>query len=137
MFKRILILLLLFPLGIFGDSKVLDYSNKTKENQSERTFLLDLIRDKLTADFKQEFRFVVNHLKISGDYAWFMGVAERKDGKEIKMPPEEMYDCCHVEVLYQKQNGKWQIVDYQPFSMDVWYENISKRYPKANPNIFK
>ncbi len=86
---------------------------KTKENQSVRTFLLDLIRNKLTSDFKQEFQFVVNHLKLSGDYAWFMGVAERKDGKEIQMPPEEMYDCCHVEVLYQKQNGKWQVVEYQ------------------------
>lgn len=102
-------IILFLTLGVFGDSTVLDYKSKSKTNEKERTYLLDLLRANLSNEFKQEFVFVVEHFKISGDYAWFRGTAKRKDGKEITFSEEIPYDCCHVEALFKKQ---WEVANF-------------------------
>lgn len=130
-------IILFLTLGVFGDPTVLDYKTKTKTNEKERTYLLDLLRANLGNEFKQEFIFVVELFKISGDYAWFRGTAKRKDGKEITLSEEIPYDCCHVEALFKKTNGKWQISESAAFSTDVWWDGIQSRYPKANKDIFQ
>ncbi|MCW7468428.1 hypothetical protein ND863_02650 [Leptospira kanakyensis] len=126
----------LFGMGVFAESSVLDYKTKNKTNEKERTYLLDLLRANLSNEFKQEFVFVVEHFKVSGDYAWFRGTAKRKDGKEIFLSEEIPYDCCHVEALFKKTNGKWQISESGAFSSDVWWDGIQSRYPKAAKEIF-
>lgn len=95
-------MILFLSLGVFADTPMLDYKTKTKSNEKERTYLLDLLRANLSNEFKQEFVFVVEHFKISGDYAWFRGTAKRKDGKEISLSEDIPYDCCHVEALFKK-----------------------------------
>ncbi|MBM9546507.1 hypothetical protein JWG40_05730 [Leptospira sp. 201903074] len=130
-------MILFLTFGVFGDSSVLDYKTKTKANEKERTYLLDLLRTNLSNELKQEFIFVVEHFKISGDYAWFRGTAKRKDGKEISLSEEIPYDCCHVEALFKKTNGKWQISESAAFSTDVWWDGIQSRYPKATKEIFQ
>ncbi|TGL50039.1 hypothetical protein EHQ55_07140 [Leptospira meyeri] len=130
-------MILFLTLGIFAEPPVLDYKTKTKSNEKERTYLLDLLRANLSNEFKQEFVFVVEHFKISGDYAWFRGTAKRKDGKEISLSEDIPYDCCHVEALFKKVNGKWQISESGAFSTDVWWDGIQSRYPKATKEIFQ
>lgn len=136
--KSIYILLVfLFSFGLYSQTNVLDYKTKNKSNEVERTYLLDLLRAKLTKEFKQEFVFVVEHFKLSGDFAWFRGTAKRKDGKEIELAEDLPYDCCHVEALYKRVNGKWQIAESAAFSTDVWWDGIQLRYPKAAKEIFQ
>lgn len=131
------LLVFLFSFGLFSQTNVLDYKTKNKSNELERTYLLDLLRAQLTKEFKQEFVFVVEHFKLSGDFAWFRGTAKRKDGKEIELAEDLPYDCCHVEALYKRVNGKWQIAESAAFSTDVWWDGIQLRYPKAAKEIFQ
>lgn len=131
-------LLFLFSFGnLLSEQNVFDLKQKTKANEKERTYLLDSLRSKMLKEFNQEFIYIVDHFKLSGDYVWFKGQAKRKDGKEISLPEDEPYDCCHVEVLFSKIKGKWEIAEYSAFSTDVWYEGIEAKYPKANKLIFK
>ncbi|WP_425270112.1 hypothetical protein [Leptospira kemamanensis] len=132
-----ILLVFLFSFGLYSQTNVLDYKTKNKSNEVERTYLLDLLRANLTKEFKQEFVFVVEHFKLSGDFAWFRGTAKRKDGKEIELAEDLPYDCCHVEALYKRVNGKWQIAESAAFSTDVWWDGIQLRYPKAAKEIFQ
>lgn len=81
--------------------EVKDYKIKTTQNASERKEILDLLRYEILKEIDQEVIFSVNHLKLSGNYAWFEGNTLRKDGKEIVFP-DNLYDCCHVEGLFEK-----------------------------------
>ncbi|MCT8335317.1 hypothetical protein NUH30_16670 [Leptospira sp. 85282-16] len=129
-------MILFLNLGILAETPVSNYKIKSSSNEKERNYLLDLLRAKLSNEFKQEFIFVVDHFKVSGDYAWFRGTAQRKDGKEISFSDEMPYDCCHVEALFKRTNGKWQIAESAAFSTDVWWEGIQGRYPNAAKEIF-
>ncbi|MCW7506672.1 hypothetical protein ND816_02440 [Leptospira levettii] len=130
-------IVVILSMNLYSQSVVLDYKTKSKSNEIERTYLLDLLRARMSNKFKQEFIFVVEHFKVSGDYAWFRGTAKRKDGKEIELTEDIAYDCCHVEALYKKNNGKWQISESAAFSTDVWWDGIQQRYPKAPKEIFQ
>jgi hypothetical protein len=117
---------------ILHAQKVLDYKTKTSANQAERTFMLELLRKAMYKEFKQEFVFAVDKLNVYNGYAWLKSNASRRDGKEIKLDAEIPYDCCHVEALFVKKNGKWQIYEYGSFSTDVWWISLwdDKKIPK-------
>ena len=110
----------------------MDYKTKTSANQAERALLLELLRKAMYKEFKQEFVFAVDRLNVYNGYAWLKSNASRKDGKEIKLDAEIPYDCCHVEALFVKKNGKWQIYEYGSFSTDVWWISLwdDKKIPK-------
>ncbi len=127
----IILLLLFFQMQLFSQ-KVSDYKTKTNENSKERTEMLDLFRAELKADYKTDFIFVVDHFKVCGNFAWFKGTVQRKDGKEIQLP-DDGFDCCHVEALFKKNKGIWQILESGAFSTDVWWDGIWER--TAAPEI--
>ncbi|MBS1520129.1 MAG: hypothetical protein JST50_03970 [Bacteroidetes bacterium] len=134
--KLLVLILFLFCLNCFAQTpKLLDYKVKTADNAKERTEMLDAFRADLYKEWKLKFEFVVSYFKRSGDYAWFEGTAERKDGKDMTFP-EDSYDCCHAEALFQKKDGKWIMLEGDAFSTDVWYWGIGKRHPKASVSIF-
>ncbi|HZY36349.1 MAG TPA: hypothetical protein VFE53_06850 [Mucilaginibacter sp.] len=134
--KYLILFLLLFNLQAYAQTTtILDYKVKTASNAKERTEMLDALRALLYKDFKMTLEFYVDHLKVGNNYAWFQGSADRKDGKDIKFE-EDDYDCCHVEALFQKKNGKWTVAAGAAFSTDVWYEAIAKKYPDAPEGIF-
>ena len=114
-------ILLLGSQQILHAQKVLDYKTKTSANQAERALLLELLRKAMYKEFKQEFVFAVDRLNVYHGYAWLKSNASRKDGKEIKLDAEIPYDCCHVEALFVKKNGKWQMYEYTAFSTDMWW----------------
>ena len=111
-----------------------DYRVKNTYNSKDRTMMLDILRAKMFEEYKYEFVFVVNHLKVGNNYAWFKGEAQRKDGGLIRLIDAE--ECCHVEALFKKSSGKWYIVESGAFSTDLWYEGIENRYPNAPSAIF-
>ena len=134
--KYLILILLLFTLKASSQTTILNYKVKTITNAKERTEMLDALRAHLYKQTKLTLEFVVNHLKAGGNYAWFEGTAARKDGKEITVPEDEEYDCCHVEALFQKKSGKWVVTEGAAFSTDVWYEAIAKRHPAAPKGIW-
>jgi hypothetical protein len=135
--KIFLFTLLLLALSVVSaQNKLEDFKVKNASNLKERTEMLNALRGNLNKEFKQEFSFSVQHFKVGGNYAWLMATAIRKDGKSIVLDDEIPYDCCHVEALFKKINGKWKIVESVPFSSDVWYVGIEKRY-SAVRGIFK
>jgi hypothetical protein len=134
--KSLIILLVIFSLNSFAQiTTVLDYKVKTVANAKDRTEMLDAFRADLYKEWKLKFEFVVTYFKVSGNYAWFQGEAERKDGKDIVFE-EDSYDCCHAEALFKKQGGKWTVLDGAAFSTDVWYDGINKRHPEVPAAIF-
>jgi len=104
--------------------------------------MLDTLRQRVYKEINQDVVFVVDHFKVSkgnrnGDYAWFSGSAQRKDGKVIVFPEVEWeYDCCHVGALFIKKGSVWHTVMYGAFSTDVWQMGIASDYPDAPKGIF-
>jgi hypothetical protein len=135
--KCLIVFLLLFTSRVYSQSSaVLDYKLKTAANAKERTEMLDALRNYIYKDLKITLEFYVDHLKVGNNYAWFEGSAGRKDGKKLKFPEDGDYDCCHVEALFQKRLDKWEVAESAPFSTDVWYGGIGKKYPAAPKTIF-
>jgi hypothetical protein len=134
--KKLVLLALfgLMSLVSFGQS-IKDYQKKTTENSKERTLLLDILRASVYEEVNTELVFVVNHFKTDGKYAWFKGDAQRKDGKQLRLDDDK--DCCHVECLFVKKQGKWYIAASGAFSTDVWYADIQERFPQASDEIFE
>lgn len=116
-------------------SQVQDFKTKNSSNQTERTQMLDLLRGEVKKLIRQEVVFVVDHFKVSSEYAWFEGSVQRKDGAEIKLPSED-YDCCKATCLFVKRGAKWSIAEYGAFGTDVWWAGIGQRFPRAPRAIF-
>ena len=119
----------------FSQSSIKDFKIKTSSNTTERTTMLDILRADLYSEYGQEFIFVVKHFKVSNNYAWFMGTAQRRDGKQIELEDDEK--CCKVEALFRKSGGKWFIEDSRAFDTDaLWWYKIWEEYPDAPRAIF-
>lgn len=79
-----------------------DFKTKNSANQKERTAMLDLLRAKMKKSLKIECSYVVEHFKVSSNYAWMKGTAQRKDGKPLELNPDLDLDCCMVTCLFKK-----------------------------------
>ena len=135
--KKILFLIFLgLNIHTAHSQTVQNFKVKNASNAKDRTMMLDILRADLYQNVKQELVFVVNHFKVSGNYAWFEGEAQRKDGRQIRFPVEGEHDCCMVTCLFKKSNNKWYIVESGAFGTDVWYGAIAKSYPQAPKSIF-
>lgn len=132
----LVVLLMTCSFTAIAQTKVQDFKTKSSNNETERTIMLDLLRNKMKQEFNQDFTYSVLHFKVGGNYAWLKANALRKDGKKIQLDEDIPYDCCHVEALYQKVKGKWKIVEQVSFSSDVWYIGLQENYPKAPKAIF-
>jgi hypothetical protein len=133
--KAILILTFGLLCNLSDAQTMYNYKTKTKENEIERTIMLDLLRVKFYKEFKQDFVFVVNVFNVSNNYAWLKSNVLRKDGKEVSLKSGD-YDCCHAEALFKKVNGKWTIVESVAFSTDLWFDQIWDRAKDAPIKIF-
>jgi len=129
--------MILFSLSVFtvAAQPLRDFKTKTESNETERTQMLDQLRNDTKNRIKQEVGFVVKHFNVHGDYAWMEGTVQRKDGKPLTLPDEYM-DCCHIEALFKRVNGSWLLKDHKAFSADVWYMCLLDQYTDADKIIF-
>lgn len=116
-------------------AQVQDFKTKNSSNQAQRTQMLDLLRGEIRKSVRQEVVFVVDHFKVSGEYAWFEGTVQRKDGGQITFPDED-YECCKATCLFVKRGANWSIAEYGAFGTDVWWYGIGNRFPRAPRSIF-
>ncbi|GBF50836.1 hypothetical protein LPTSP4_23630 [Leptospira ryugenii] len=135
---RVLMLFCIFwVFTVSVGAEVINLKQKTQSNSLERTEILDLLRSKVKKDFGLEVVFIVNHFKMSKNYAWLLLDAQSKTSKALQLPESDMpYDCCHVEALVEKKNGKWQIKEMGAFSTDVWWSDIQQKYPNVDSAVF-
>jgi hypothetical protein len=136
--KNLFTYILLATLSIFAidlnAQTIIDIKVKNPSNEKDRTMMLDILRANMYQEYKQELIFEVKHFKMSSGYAWFMGNAARKDGKQVKTG--EYSDGTHVEALFTKKGDKWYLVESGAFSTDMWWSGISWKYPNAPKGIF-
>jgi hypothetical protein len=102
---------------------------------ADRKEMLDVLRSRLKTKFKFDAMFEVHYFKSAIDWAWLTASVSAKAGEAISLP-DNSYDCCHVEALFQKVKGQWYIADWGAFSTDVWWEGIAYRHPKAPKILF-
>jgi len=114
---KIRILLLFFILNQSLTAQNLrNFKTKNEANTTERTYMLDLLRAEVREEISQKVVIVVNHFIVSGVYAWIEGSAQLKDGSKPKMPYNGI-DCCQVEALYKRVNGKWVLKESGAFRL--------------------
>ncbi|MFM7544353.1 MAG: hypothetical protein ACKO5I_06965 [Ignavibacteria bacterium] len=135
--KRIvLIVCSLFIACLSLQAQVQDFKTKNSSNQAQRTKMLDLLRGEIRKSIRHEVVFVVDHFKVAGEYAWFEGSVQRKDGGQITFPEDEHADCCKATCLFVKRGSNWSIAEYGAFGTDVWWVGIGNRFPRAPRSIF-
>lgn len=134
--KRIVFLVFSMVIACMSmQAQVQDFKTKNSSNQAQRTQMLDLLRGEIKKSVRQEVVFVVDHFKVSGEYAWFEGTVQRKDGGQITFPDED-YECCKATCLFVKRGSNWSIAEYGAFGTDVWWAGIGNRFPRAPRTIF-
>lgn len=134
--KRIVFLVFSMVIACMSmQAQVQDFKTKNSSNQAQRTQMLDLLRGEIRKSVRQEVVFVVDHFKVSGEYAWFEGTVQRKDGGQITFPDED-YECCKATCLFVKRGSNWSIAEYGAFGTDVWWAGIGNRFPRAPRTIF-
>lgn len=97
--------------------------------------MLDLIRVRIKKSVNQDCIFVVDHFKVSENYAYFEGQAQRRDGKPLDLH-SDVLSCCLVTCLFKKVNNVWVVEDCGYFGSDCWFCGIGLNYPEAPKEIF-
>jgi len=114
-----------------------------KPNSIERKQILDALRSPVEAELKKDVVFKVDHLKVSGDWAFMRGVPMQPGGKSMNYkgtPYEEaikegVFDDG-ICALLQMEKGKWRVVTYVIGATDVPYVGWDKEF-HAPSQIFK
>jgi hypothetical protein len=106
----------------------------------ERTEIMDVLRVPAERDLKQSVIFRVQHLKISGDWAFARVVPLQPNGRDIdyrrtkyrEQDEEGMFDG-EAEALLRKRGGEWQLLEYRfgatDTEVDIWQEKYG--FPQA------
>jgi hypothetical protein len=66
---KLILLFILLSAPVRTDAQqIKDFKIKNEQNASERTYMLDLVREKLYSEFSLEVKFVVDHFKVSSNW---------------------------------------------------------------------
>ena len=70
MIKYFICLIVILACTNLHAQNIQDFKTKNSANQKERTAMLDLLRAKMKKSLKIECSYVVEHFKVSSNYAW-------------------------------------------------------------------
>ena len=94
----------------------------------ERRAIMDALRQYLFEYVKIRMVFVVQHLKVHGDWAYLETLPQSEDGASHYEP---------VVALMKRQGGRWTVVDLpstgEPEDED---KPLTETYPEAPQDIF-
>jgi len=110
---------------------------------AERRGIADALRTPVEKGLKQKVVFKIDHLKVSGDWAFLRGVPQRTDGGKVdytvtpyRQRIEDGVFDDWICALLRKRAGKWQVVKYVIGATDVVYEGWDGEY-NAPSAVFK
>ncbi len=113
-----------------------------KQGDAERRAITDALRAPVEKQLKQKVVFKIDHLKVSGDWAFLRGVPRRPGGGKVdygatpyRQRIEDGVFDDWICALLRKRAGKWQVVKYVIGATDVVYEGWDAEY-KAPSAIF-
>lgn len=111
-------------------------------SSAERKAIADALRAPVEKELRQKVVFKIDHLKVSGDWAFLRGVPQRPGGGKVDYGPtpyrERIEDGVFDDwicALLRKRAGKWQVVKYVIGATDVVYLGWDEEY-KAPSAIF-
>jgi hypothetical protein len=109
---------------------------------AERKAIADALRVPVEKELRQKVVFKIDHLKVSGEWAFLRGVPQRPGGGKVDYsatPYRQRIDDGIFDdwicALLRKKAGKWQTVKYVIGATDVAYEGWDEEY-KAPSSIF-
>ena len=113
-----------------------------ERNSPERKAILDALRVPVEKELKQKIVFVVQHLNVSGTWAFVGGDPQSPSGGRPdyrrtsyqRAVDSDMFDNNFFAVL-RKKAGRWKVVHYDIGCTDVCYADWWRRY-KAPQAIF-
>lgn len=112
-----------------------------ERNSAERRLLLNQTRQIIIRELGAPIEMYVKEMKVSGDYAFVRVEPKRPGNREIDMRKTprvkrhgimtlEAFDCCHTEVIFQKRNNRWRVIDKSVGSTDLWYVSFCDKVPQ-------
>ena len=109
---------------------------------AERKAVADALRAPVEKELRQKVIFKIDHLKVSGDWAFLRGVPQRPGGGRVdysatpyRQRIEDGVFDDWICALLRRRAGKWQVVKYVIGATDVVYEGWDEEY-KAPSVIF-
>jgi hypothetical protein len=109
---------------------------------AERKAIADALRVPVEKELRQKVVFKLDHLKVSGEWAFLRGVPQRPGGGKVDYsatPYRQRIDDGVFDdwicALLRRKAGKWQPVKYVIGATDVVYEGWDEEY-KAPSSIF-
>ncbi|MFL6334333.1 MAG: hypothetical protein ACJ754_13550 [Pyrinomonadaceae bacterium] len=109
---------------------------------AERKAIADALRAPVEKELKQKVVFKIDHLKVSGEWAFLRGVPQRPGGGKVdynatpyRQRIEDGVFDDWICALLRKRAGKWQVVKYVIGATDVVYEGWDEEY-KAPSALF-
>lgn len=98
--------------------------------------LLDALRGEVEAELDQPVQFVVQTLKVQGDWAFYAGEVQGPGGRAIdfgRTPyaeaiAEQMFDGPGTFALLRRQGGRWTVVTHVIGPTDVAYVGWHDEY---------
>lgn len=121
----------------FGSAFAQSRAYNPRPGNIERRELLNLLRPIIARDLGAPIEFVVNEMRISGEYAFVSVDAQRPGGRRIdpsktkwagRLHPD-IINCCHAQAIYQKRGNRWRILESALGATDVWYLSYCGRVP--------
>lgn len=109
-------------------------------NSPERAALMDTLRPVVAKDLEQKVIFVVDLLRVQGNWAFLRGKPRRPTGGRIDYRKTKYREAVkegafddNVHALFQKTGGVWKVVTWGIGATDVPYGGYWKQYgaPKA------
>jgi len=110
---------------------------------AERRGIAEALRAPVEKELKQKVVFKIEHLKVSGGWAFLRGVPQRPGGGKVDYSATPYQQRIEDGVfddwicaLLRKRAGKWQVVKYVIGATDVVYEGWDEEY-QAPSAIFR
>lgn len=114
-----------------------------KVGDAERKAILDVLREPVEKELKQEVKFKVDSLKVQKGWAFLRGQPQRADGKAINYKITAYKENIEagvfddgISALLHKEGKEWKVITYVIGATDVPWVEWDKEY-KAPSGIFK
>lgn len=104
-------------------------------NSPERVALMDTLRPIVAKDLEQKVIFVVDLLRVQGNWAFMRGKPRRPSGGRIDYRKTKYRDAVkdgmfddNVHALFQRTGATWKVVTWGIGNTDVPYGGYWKQY---------
>ena len=133
------IAILCFVTTLFAGAAYADAAGWTtpKRGSQERRAIMDAMRPTVERKLNAPIEFVVNELRVIGDWAFAQVTPQRPGGRPINLrntplkAEADYMDGVRTEMFLRRRNGRWQVIDHAIGATDVWFEPYCQKAPRA------